>query len=68
MSKYKMSFFMEDGAEEFIEETIDLIDDWDYSEKEAEEVINSEKRQREFFERWLNENVNAGYRAFKEEE
>ena len=67
MSKYKISFFLEDG-EEVIEETIDLIDDWGYSEEEAKELIKSEKRQRELYEEWLNENTFGGYVAYEEEE
>ena len=41
MSKYKISFFLEDG-EEVIEETIDLINKWGYSEEEAKELIKDE--------------------------
>ena len=37
-------------------------------EEEAKELIKSEKRQRELYEEWLNENTFGGYVAYEEEE
>ena len=63
MSKYKIEFYS--GT---IEEIVDLIDDWNYSEEEAIEFFNSEEKQDEAFNEWLADNSDTGYRVFEDEE
>lgn len=69
MSKYKIKFFVANGyVNGNIEETIDLVKDWNYTEQEAEDLLNSEEELERVFDEWLWENIDAGYRVFKEEE
>lgn len=56
MSKYKLGFRIGDfyyGDSEII----DLVDDYDYSEEKAKEIIADENKQIELFVEWRNENV-----------
>ena len=69
MSKYKIKFFVAHGyVNGNIEETIDLVKDWNYTEQEAEDLLNSEEELERVFDEWLWENIDAGYRVFKEGE
>ena len=69
MSKYKIKFFVANGyVNGNIEETIDLVKDWNYTEQEAEDLLNSEEELERVFDEWLWENIDAGYRVFKEGE
>ena len=47
MSKYKVKFWCDSGANAFScnTETVDLVDDWDYTEEEAKEIFESEEKQ-----------------------
>ena len=44
MSKYKVKFWCDSGANAFScnTETVDLVDDWNYTEDEAKEIFESE--------------------------
>ena len=55
MSKYKVGFYANSNANAFCTnaEVIDLVDDYGYTEKEAEKIINDEKKLEEEFDTWL---------------
>lgn len=62
MSKYQVSFYASTryvGAE--VEEVIDLIEDYNFSEEEAKEIFESEEKLQELFNEWLYENIDAGW-------
>ncbi|WP_339980447.1 DUF7167 family protein [Fusobacterium necrophorum] len=68
MSKYKVKFYASTryvGAE--VEEIIDLVEDYGYSEKEAKEILENEDRLQEMFNKWLFENIDAGWKRLGEE-
>lgn len=49
-------------------EVIDLVEDYGYTEKEAEEIINDEKKLKEEFEAWLCDNIETGFQVLETEE
>ena len=70
MSKYKVGFYANSGANIYSTnaEVIDLVDDYGYTEKESEEIINDEKKLKEEFETWLQNNIETGFQVLKTEE
>lgn len=68
MSKYKVKFYASTryvGAE--VEEIIDLVEDYGYSEKEAKEILENEDSLQEMFNEWLFENIDTGWKRLGEE-
>lgn len=70
MSKYKVGFYVNSNANVYSTnaEVIDLVDDYGYTEKEAEEIINDEEKLKEEFEAWLWDNIETGFQVLKTEE
>ena len=70
MSKYKVGFYVNSNANIYSTnaEVIDLVEDYGYTEKEAEEIINDEKNLKEEFEAWLWDNIETGFQVLKTEE
>ena len=70
MSKYKVGFYANSRANYYSTnaEVIDLVDEYGYTEKEAEEIINDEKKLKEEFEAWLWDNIETGFQVLKTEE
>ncbi|MCF0163624.1 MAG: hypothetical protein HUJ88_13795 [Fusobacterium necrophorum] len=68
MSKYKVKFYASTryvGAE--VEEDVDLIEDYGFSEEEAKEIFENEDKLQEIFNEWLFENIDAGWKRLGEE-
>lgn len=63
MSKYKVGFMINSRANTFSKnkEVIDLIDDYNYSEEEAKEIVNNEDKLRKIFEEWMWETIDFEY-------
>ena len=70
VSKYKVGFYVNSNANIYSTnaEVIDLVEDYGYTEKEAEEIINDEKNLKEEFEAWLWDNIETGFQVLKTEE
>lgn len=70
MSKYKVNFFVNSNANfrSTNAEIIDLVEDYGYTEKEAEEIINDEKKLKEEFDTWLWDTIEAGFQVLETEE
>ena len=70
MSKYKVGFYVNSNANIYSTnaEVIDLVEDYGYTEKKAEEIINDEKKLKEEFEAWLQNNIETGFRVLETEE
>ena len=70
MSKYKVGFYVNSRANVYSTnaEVVDLVDDYGYTEKEAEEIINDEKKLKEKFEAWLWDNIETGFQVLETEE
>lgn len=70
MSKYKVGFFMNSRANirSTNAEVIDLIDDYGYTEEEAEEIIKDEEKLKEEFEEWLWNTIETGFQFLETEE
>lgn len=70
MSKYKVGFFMNSRANirSTNAEVIDLIDDYGYTEEEAEEIIKDEEKLKKEFEEWLWDTIEAGFQFLETEE
>ena len=49
-------------------EVIDLVEDYGYTEKEAEEIINDEEKLKKEFDAWLRNNIEAGFQVLETEE
>lgn len=49
-------------------EVIDLVDDYGYTEEEAEEIIKDEKKLKEEFEEWLWDTIETGFQFLETEE
>lgn len=69
MSKYKVKFWCDSGANAFScnTETVDLVDDWDYTEDEAKEIFESEEKQAELLMFWLADNCEQGIECLDKE-
>lgn len=69
MSKYKIKFYVSTGyVNSEVEETIDLVEDYGYSEQEAKEIIKNEDKIEAIFEEWVWENLDSGWKVLGEEE
>ena len=70
MSKYKVNFFVNSNANfrSTNAEVIDLVDDYGYTEKEAEAIINDEKKLKEEFEAWLWDTIETGFQVLETED
>lgn len=70
MSKYKVGFLVDSGANAFSTnaEVIDLIDDYGYTEEEAKEIINSEDKLDKLFKDWLSNKIETSYAVLETEE
>lgn len=69
MSKYKVKFYVSTryvGAE--VEEDVDLIEDYGFSEEKAKEIFENEDKMQEIFNEWLFENIDAGWKRLGEED
>ena len=65
MSKYKLWFSIGSGFRKESDE-VDLVDDLGYTEKQAEEIIKDENKQRKLFEEWRDENIDQSFGVVKE--
>ena len=54
MSKYRVGFLLS-NSHSTNAKVIDLVDDWDYTEKEAKEIVNSDDKLNELLGDWLSE-------------
>ena len=52
MSKYRVGFLLS-NSHSTNAKVIDLVDDWDYAEKEAKEIVNSDDKLNELLGEWL---------------
>lgn len=52
MSKYRVGFLLS-NSHSTNAKVIDLVDDWDYTEKEAKEMVNSDDKLNELLGEWL---------------
>ena len=52
MSKYRIGFLLS-NSHSTNAKVIDLVDDWDYTEKEAKEIVNSDDKLNELLGEWL---------------
>lgn len=69
MSKYKIKFYVSTGyVSSKIEEIIDLVEDYGYSEEEAKEIIKNEDKIEAIFEEWVWETLDSGWKVLGEEE
>ena len=70
MTKYKVGFYVNSRANFYSTnaEVVDLVEDYGYTEKEAEEIINDEKKLKEEFEDWLWDNIETGFQVLETEE
>lgn len=68
MSKYKVKFCVSIGfGGSEIEEVIDLVEDYNLDEEEAEKIINSEKKLENLYEEWLYNNIDIDYSIVESE-
>ena len=70
MSKYKVHFFVNSNANfrSTNAEVIDLVDDYGYTEKEAEAIINDEEKLKKEFDDWLWDTIETGFQVLETEE
>ena len=70
MSKYKVGFYANSNANVYSTnaEVIDLVKDYGYTEKEAEEIISNEEKLKEEFEEWLWDTIETGFQVLETEE
>lgn len=70
MSRYKVNFFVNSNANfrSTNAEVIDLVDDYGYTEKKAEEIINDEDKLKKEFDDWLWDTIEAGFQILETEE
>lgn len=54
MSKYRVGFLLS-NSHSTNAKVIDLVDDWDYTEKEAKEIVNSDDKLNKLLGEWLSE-------------
>ncbi|MDY2572716.1 MAG: hypothetical protein SOW67_01395 [Fusobacterium necrophorum] len=71
MSKYKVKFYVSTryvGSE--IEEDIDLVEDYGFSEEEAKKLLEDkdEERLKDLFNEWVWENIDGGWVKLEEED
>ena len=70
MSKYKVGFYVDSRANfcSTNAEVIDLIDDYGYTEKEAEAIINDEEKLKKEFDAWLWDTIETGFQILETED
>ena len=70
MSRYKVNFFVNSNANfrSTNAEVIDLVDDYGYTEKEAEAIINDEEKLEKEFDAWLWNAIETGFQVLETEE
>ena len=70
MSKYKVNFFVNSNANfrSTNAEVIDLVDDYGYTEKEAEAIINDEEKLKKEFDNWLWDTIETGFQVLETED
>lgn len=70
MSKYKVNFFVNSNANSRSTnaEVIDLVDDYGYTEKEAEAIINDEEKLKKEFDNWLWDTIETGFQVLEIED
>ena len=70
MSKYKVGFYVNSNANVYSTnaEVVDLVDDYGYTEKKAEEIINDEDKLKKEFDNWLWDTIEAGFQILETEE
>lgn len=70
MSKYKVNFFVNSNANfrSTNAEVIDLVDDYGYTEKEAEAIINDEEKLKKEFDDWLWDTIETGFQVLETED
>ena len=70
MSKYKVNFFVNSNANfcSTNAEVIDLVDDYGYTEKQAEAIINDEEKLKKEFDDWLWDTIETGFQVLETEE
>lgn len=69
MSRYKIKFYVSTNCVGAItEETIDLIEDYGFTIKEAKEIFENEDKISEIFNEWLGEKIDAGWTKLREKE
>ena len=64
MSKYKVGFLLS-NSHSTNAKVVDLVDDWDYTEKEAKEIVNSDNKINELLGEWLSEVMWAEVKILK---
>nr|DAN28053.1 MAG TPA: hypothetical protein [Caudoviricetes sp.] len=64
MSKYRVGFLLS-NSHSTNAKVIDLVDDWDYTEKEAKEIVNSDDKLNELLGEWLSEVMWAEVKILK---
>jgi len=62
MSKYKIELKIKRE-----DDIIDLVEDYGYTEEEAEEILQDSERLDEILEEWIADNLDAGYSILEEE-
>ena len=70
MSKYKVGFYVNSNANIYSTnaEVIDLVDDYGYTEKEAEAIINDEEKLKKEFDDWLWDTIEVGFQVIETED
>ena len=69
MSKYKIKFYLDTGhMGGQIEDIIDLVTDYEYTEEKAREIINSERDLKELHEQWLEDKIDTGFEVITEDD
>ena len=70
MSKYKVHFFVNSNANVYSgnAEVIDLVDDYGYTEKEAEAIINDKEKLKKEFDTWLWDTIETGFQVLETED
>lgn len=64
MSKYRVGFLLS-NSHSTNAKVIDLVDDLDYTEKEAKEIVNSDDKLNELLGEWLSEVMWAEIKILK---
>ena len=70
MSRYKVIFFVNSNANFRSKNTevVDLVDDYGYTEKEAEAIINDEEKLKKEFDDWLWDTIEVGFQVIETED
>lgn len=69
MSKYRVKFYFSNGmVGGDKKEIIDLVEDYNYSEEEAKEIVENDKKLNEVYQDWLWEQIDTSYSVLEEGE